>query len=88
VSDDLNLPYERVPGGPVYFEGDFIVAGGVVVRSAGIEEPEKLPALIFDFFLADGERLPSIALIMKPDILLPLSDIVRQAIRDAVRAVR
>lgn len=90
MSGDLNMPYEDVPDGPFEIVASVLPCGGVLVRSAVLPDPNggRVPALLIDFYLANGDRLPSIALIMKPDEMLALPDVVRGAVRSAVREAR
>lgn len=90
MSGDLNLPYEDVPDGPFVMDAEMLPCGGVVVKAAVLPTPDgqRMPALVFDFFLADGDRLPSICLVMGVDETLALTDLVRGAVRSAVREAR
>jgi hypothetical protein len=53
-----------------------------------IEGAGAVPSLLFDFITAAGEELPTAALVCAVDELLPLTDIVRGAIKEAIRESR
>lgn len=86
----LDLPYEPVPDGPIPLDLSAHVCGGVSVRSIICRPDDNtiLPGLVFDFYLANGERLAPIALLCPVESMLGLSELVRKAVRDAVRESR
>lgn len=95
MGDSFHLPYQRIPGGPI--EGDLtrmLTAGSVVVRAGFVEVPPEVcpsgraPTLAFDFGLAEGGKMPTVVLVLDVERMLALSELVRKAIRDAVRVSR
>lgn len=86
---DLNLPYEPVGPDPIEMGISGVLCGGVVYRVAVIDtEAGKMPAVVWDFYRADGERLSPIILVCTSEELLRLPAELRKAIRDVVRAAR
>jgi len=87
---ELDLPYESVPGGPIPLDLSAHVCGGVAVRSiiCRPDDNTTLPGLVFDFYLANGERLAPVALLCPVESMLGFPDLVRKAVRDAVREAR
>lgn len=89
MSGDLNLPYEPVGPDPIKIGVSGVLCGGVVYRVAIIDtDIGKMPAVVWDFYRADGERLTPIILVCTPDELLRLPDELRKAVRDVVRAAK
>ncbi|MGE0342541.1 MAG: hypothetical protein AB7O86_05695 [Porticoccaceae bacterium] len=88
MTGDLNLPYEEVPGGPIPLDMNTKIAGGVVVRAATIPHPvlpgETLPGLVYDFFLADGQRLVPVLLVLSTEEMLAHAELIRKAVRSAI----
>jgi hypothetical protein len=68
----------------------YFTCSGVMVRSGVmvLEGVGPLPTLLFDFYEPDGTKMQTAALVCTIDELLPLTEIVRSAIKDAVREAR
>lgn len=86
--NDLDLPYEDVPGGPVTANLSHpLVAGGLVVRAAVVPTLNgNHPALVFDFHLADGTVLRPIVLVADADQIGKTVPLVDQAAKAAIKA--
>jgi hypothetical protein len=83
---DLDLPFEEVPGGPVHAPLENpIIAGGLVVRAAVLPtEAGPMPALVFDFKLANGTAAPPIVFVSDADQVGKLSPLIEAAVRAAL----
>lgn len=88
--NDLDLPFEEVPGGPITGPIDpaAILCGGIVVRSAAIESPAgRLPALILDLYRVDGHRLPPVLLVTEdPEQLRKVVPLIEASVACAIKA--
>ena len=81
----LNLPFEPTDG----FELDVecYVTGGIVLRAMTIEVAgQHQPGVIFDHYLADGTRMPPVALICTAPELRALVELVDKSTQAAVSA--
>ena len=87
--NDLDLPFEDVPDGPVSVGLDprAVLVGGVVVRAAVIPTPQgPLPAVIFDFHLATGGALPPVVFAGDADQVSKLVPLVEASAAAAIAA--
>lgn len=87
----LNQPYEPVAGGPEWVDPtEYITCAGVIVKGGVmiLEGSGAVPTLLFDFYTSDGTKMPTAALVCSVDEMLPLTEVVRSAIRDSVREAR
>lgn len=97
MSDDptrpWHLPYEDIPDGPVELDATFLWVDGVHVRAATIPLPDPVgrhPMLLIDFTNSakPDDPLPPVGLIGSPEVLLNFAEVVRQAVRGALREHR
>lgn len=88
LGNDLDLPFEKVPGAPIHAHLDNpLVAGGLIVRAGvipGHASHGAYPALVFDFKLADGTAMPPVVLVASPDQLRKIVPLVDTASAAAI----
>jgi hypothetical protein len=86
LGDDLDLPFEKIPGGPIHASLDNpLIAGGLVVQAALVpSDAGTYPALVFRFHLADGTAMPPVVLVANADQMGKVVPLVAGAVAAAV----
>lgn len=89
----MDLPFELTPGGPVSYNTgaqDVHLASGLAILSATGDSPlpgsehERIPIVIFRFQHPEGDAYEDIVLVMDPDQLQKLPDLVAHNVQSAI----